>query len=252
MFQYSATGAAVNLTSGGSFGTPLSHRRPPRRSVPRRSTSRAADSMTVTLDMTDAPACRTPRSTWHRSSPATSAPTSASSPPARFLHRGTAYGDRACLISGEKLGQDALTNETRGVIEGQVAIGGDKRPAVDIAYRAGYLAGQHRRHLRPHRDPSTAPRCSRRARENARSSSRRRVSARLSGNPQRRNSEDSSSPAMRRRTASQLRRRVGPDPALRWPNATRQRRGSYMQVRYAGYILPPTASERLHVARGLG
>jgi hypothetical protein len=126
-FQYSATGATVNLTSGGNFGTPFV--------APTATTAvgtasidvKSCDAMTVTIDMT--PASGLADATLNL------APFFASEGCAykreftacpSFATAATAYGNRACMLQGEKLNQDiTLTNEITWVVEGQLAIGGD-------------------------------------------------------------------------------------------------------------------------------
>lgn len=140
-FQYAATGVGVNLTSGGNFGTPFV--------APTATTSvgtasidvKSCDAITVTLDMTDAsgladatlnlaPFFASEQCAYKRQF--TACPSFATAAPA--------YGNRACLISGQKLGQDiTLTNETTWVIEGQVAIGGDNATPSTLRIEPGTL-----------------------------------------------------------------------------------------------------------------
>jgi hypothetical protein len=138
-FQYAATGVGVNLTSGGNFGSPFV--------APTATASvgtaaidvKSCDAITVTLDMTEAsgladatlnlaPFFASEQCAYKREF--TACPS--------FATAAAAYGDRACLISGEKLGQDiTLTNEITWVIEGQVAIGGDNATPSTLRIEPG-------------------------------------------------------------------------------------------------------------------
>jgi hypothetical protein len=138
-FQYAATGVGVNLTSGGNFGSPFV--------APTATTSvgtaaidvKSCDAISVTLDMTEAsgladatlnlaPFFASEQCAYKREF--TACPS--------FATAAAAYGDRACLISGEKLGQDiTLTNEITWVIEGQVAIGGDNATPSTLRIEPG-------------------------------------------------------------------------------------------------------------------
>lgn len=140
-FQYSATGASVNLTSGGSFGTPFAAPT----SVTAVGTAsinvKSCDSMEVVLDMTDAsglqdatlnlaPFVASESCAYKREFTACPA----------FSTPAPDYGNRACQIGGEKLGQDiTLTNEITWVVEGQLAIGGDNTQASTLRIEPGTL-----------------------------------------------------------------------------------------------------------------
>lgn len=138
-FQYAASGIDVNLTSGGNFGSPFV--------APTTTTNvgtasidvHSCDAITVTLDMTEAsgladatlelaPFFASEQCVYKREF--TACPS--------FSTAAAAYGNRACLISGEKVGQEiTLTNETTWVIEGQVAIGGDNTTPSTLRIEPG-------------------------------------------------------------------------------------------------------------------
>ncbi len=140
-FQYKAEGAAVNLTSGGNFGTPFV--------APTANTAvgtasinvKSCDSMTVTLDMTAAsgladvtlnmkPFFANEQCAYKREF--TACPS--------FATVAATYGDRACQVSGAKLDQNlTLTNEITWVVEGQLAIGGDNINPSTLRIEPGTL-----------------------------------------------------------------------------------------------------------------
>jgi hypothetical protein len=140
-FQYSATGAAVNLTSGGSFGTPFVAQTATTQVGTASIDVKSCDSMTVTLDMTVAsglqdatlnlaPFIASEQCAYKREFTACPA----------FSVAAPAYGNRACMLSGEKLAQTiTLTNETTWVVEGQLAIGGDNANASTLRIEPGTL-----------------------------------------------------------------------------------------------------------------
>jgi hypothetical protein len=138
-FQYTATIGTVNQTSGGSFGSPFV--------APTTVTAvgsatvnvKSCDSIQVTLDMTEAsglqdatlnlaPFFANDRCVYKREF--TGCPSFSTAAPS--------YGDRACQLSGEKLGQDiTLTNEITWVVEGQLAIGGDNTQGSTLRIEPG-------------------------------------------------------------------------------------------------------------------
>lgn len=140
-FAYAAEGVAVNLTAGGNFGSPFTAPSSATQVGTASVVVNSCDSVTVTLDMTEAsglgdatlnmaPFFANDRCVYQREF--TACPSFAAAAPA--------YGDRACLLSGEKLDQDiTLTNEITWVIEGQLAIGGDNANPSTLRIEPGTL-----------------------------------------------------------------------------------------------------------------
>ncbi|MCI1711521.1 MAG: hypothetical protein LKM39_15190 [Chiayiivirga sp.] len=140
-FQYQAENADINLSSGGNFGAPFVAPTATTKVGSAKFDVKSCDAITLTLDMTDASGladatlnlkpffaseqCAYKRTFTACPSFATAAPT---------------YGDRACQISGEKLGTEInLTNETTWVVEGQLAIGGDNANPSTLRIEPGTL-----------------------------------------------------------------------------------------------------------------
>jgi hypothetical protein len=138
-FQYKAENADVNLTSGGNFGSPFAAPTATTKVGTASFNVKSCDSISVTLDMTAAsgladatlelaPFFSSEQCAYKRAF--TACPTFSTAVPA--------YGDRACQINGEKLGQDiTLTNDITWVVEGQLAIGGDNTQPSTLRIEPG-------------------------------------------------------------------------------------------------------------------